>query len=87
MHVRFTGTWQDFLNWVSQTKGLRTGQPDSHKASRTLPPSDEQQLASRKAAQQFWSSTLSWEHTPPSVQEQARRAFGIKVSTLCTNRP
>lgn len=50
-----------------------------------MPPSDEQQLASRKAAQQFWASTSSWEDTPPSVQEQARKAFGIKVFSFWPN--
>lgn len=80
-----TGTWPDFLSWVAQAKGLRSGKPDSHKTPRAVPPSDEQQLASRKAAQQFWASTSSWEDTPPAVQEQARRTFGIKVCTLWPN--
>ena len=48
--------------------------------SKTPPPSDQQQLASRRAAQQFWSGTLSWEDTPGAVQEMVRKTFGIKVS-------
>lgn len=71
------GSWQDFLDWVSKSKGPRPGL--SNKTPRAVPPSDQQQLASRRAAQQFWSSTLPWDSTPHTVLEQARRAFGIKV--------
>ncbi|CAI8047719.1 Twinkle protein, mitochondrial [Geodia barretti] len=69
------GAWTDFLGWVSKSKAPN---PASSKVPRVVPPSDTQQLASRRAAQQFWSSTTPWEETPAIIQDQARRAFGIK---------
>lgn len=74
-----TGSWLEFLSWVTKSKGPG---PTSSKTLRAVPPSDERQLASRRVAQEFWSSTTAWEDTPASVLEEIMKVFGIKVSCI-----
>ena len=83
-----TGSWADFLSWVAQSKpappSRRPPSPSSTTSSSPsspcpLPPSDLQQLASRKEAQVFWRRTQPWLETAKAIQDQARRVFWIKV--------